>query len=224
MECGQTATWGTSNKRRRYLRQVVYFIRNGGMGYNGAGPTSKANADSIFEISGADRHMVMPIPVDVGDTADPAAFFVARRFRGAGTRQVLQGSGTSLRPIRFAYAIGATGLHAVRGEQRRVIVVILGDAPVPDVSAHSVATVRRFLERMGVPLHVWSLIGKRPELEEVWGEVKDVSKTSVLTEATQELRRELESQRIAWLPVAPPDAFRTTADECCAFTPLARAE
>jgi len=205
-------------------KSVVYFVRNGGRGFNGAQPTSKAKGDSIFEISGADIHVVMPIPVDVGDTSDPAAFFVARRFQSAGTRQVLQATGTPLRPIRFADAIGATGLHAVRGEQRRVIVVILGDAPVPDVSAHSVATVRRFLERMGVPLHVWSLVGKRPELEAVWGEVKDVSKTSVLTAATEELRRELESQRIAWLPVAPLDAFRTTADERCAFTPLARAE
>lgn len=127
-------------------------------------------------------------------------------------------------PIRFADAIGATGLRAVRGEQRRVIVVILGDAPAQDVSAHSVATVRRFLERMGVPLHVWSLVGRKPKLEAVWGEVKDVSRMSVLTAATEELRRELESQRIAWLPVAPLDAFRTTADERCAFTPLARAE
>lgn len=205
-------------------QSVVYFVRNGGRGFNGALPTSKAKSDSIFTISGADLHIVNPIPHPVGDASDPAGIFFARKFGGEGTRQLLQMSATPDRPIRLADAIAATALRAVRGEQRRAIVVILGDAAVPDESAHSVATVRRYLKRMGVPLHVWSLIGKRPELEAVWGEVKDVSKTSVLTEATEELRRELESQRIAWLPVAPLAAFRTTADERCAFMPLARAE
>jgi hypothetical protein len=204
---------------------VVYFIRNGGRGFNGAMPTSKAKGDALFVISGADLRLVHPISRGVGgDPSDPAAFFFGGKFGGEGTRQLLQMTGTPNRPVRLADAIGATGLRAVRGEQRRVIVVILGDSPARDESAHSVATVRRYLERIGVPLHVWSLVGKRPELEAVWGEVKDVSKTSVLARATEELRRELESQRIAWLPVAPLDAFRATADERCAFTPLAHAD
>jgi hypothetical protein len=203
---------------------AVYFIRNGGRGFNGAAPTSKAKSDSIFTISGADIRVVSTRSVDVGDKSDPAAFFIASKFWGEGTRQLLQGTGTPRGPIRFADAIGATGLRAIRGEQRRVVVVILGDAPAPDVSAHSITAVRRYLERLGVPLHVWSLVGKRPELEAIWGEVKDVSKTSVLATATEELRRELESQRIAWVPVAPLEAFRITADERCAYTPLARAQ
>ena len=114
-------------------------------------------------------------------------------------------------------------MSVLRGGQRRVIVVVLGDAPARDRSLHSPAVIRRYLERVGVPLRVWSLTGPRPDLVDTWGEVRDVSTAAGLLAATDDLRRELDSQRVAWMPVAPLDAFRVIANADCAYEPLAGA-
>lgn len=86
---------------------------------------------------------------------------------------------------------------------------------------HSPAVIRRYLERIGVPLRVWSLTGPRPDLAATWGEARDVSTSAALLAATEDLRKELESQRVAWLPVAPLDAFRVVTSADCAYAPLA---
>jgi hypothetical protein len=88
---------------------------------------------------------------------------------------------------------------------------------------HSPAVVRRYLQRIGVPLRVWSLTGPRPDLAESWGEVRDVSTQAGLLTATVEVRNDLESQRVAWLPVQALDAFHIIATEDCAYAPLAGA-
>jgi hypothetical protein len=73
-----------------------------------------------------------------------------------------------------------------------------------------------------VPFRIWSLNGPRPEICELWGEeVRDVSTAAALLAATEDLRKELESQRVAWLPVGPLDAFRVVTSADCAYAPLA---
>jgi hypothetical protein len=72
-----------------------------------------------------------------------------------------------------------------------------------------------------VPLRVWSLTGARPDLADTWGEVRDVSTSAGLLAATEDVRQELDSQRMAWLPVAPLDAFKVSATADCAYEPLA---
>ena len=103
------------------------------------------------------------------------------------------------------------------------MIVVLGSTPAPDASEHSPAVIRRYLQRVGVPLRVWSLTGPRPDLAETWGEVRDVSTQAELVKATEDLRQELDSQRVAWVPVAPLNAVRVTANADCAYEPLAGA-
>lgn len=122
----------------------------------------------------------------------------------------------------FAHAVAAAAMRALRQEQRRAIVYALGKSDGPDHSAIDAAAVRRYLDRVGVPLYVWSFTGPRPELADTWGEVQDVSTPERLGEATARLRADLDSQRVAWLPAAPLDAYRATASDDCAYLPLAK--
>ena len=104
-----------------------------------------------------------------------------------------------------------------------MVVVVIGSAPAPDVSVHRPDLMRRYLERVGVPLRVWSLTGPRPDLAESWGEVIDVSTAAQLLAATEDLRQELSSQRVAWLPVSTVNAYRVVVNKDCAYEPLAGA-
>lgn len=122
----------------------------------------------------------------------------------------------------FAHAVGAAAMRALRHEQRRAIIYVLGKSDAPDQSAIDAPAVRRYLERVGVPLYVWSFTGPRPELADTWGEVHDVSTPGHLGDATAQLRADLDSQRVAWLPAPPLDAYRATASDDCAYLPLAK--
>ncbi|HEX8408092.1 MAG TPA: hypothetical protein VF883_04470 [Thermoanaerobaculia bacterium] len=122
----------------------------------------------------------------------------------------------------FAHAVAAAAMRALRQEQRRAIIYVLGKSDAADQSAIDAPAVRRYLQRVGVPLYVWSFTGPRPELAETWGEVQDVSTPERLGEATAGLRADLNSQRVAWLPAPPLDAYRATASDDCAYLPLAK--
>ncbi|MGH9317459.1 MAG: hypothetical protein ACRD1P_10160 [Thermoanaerobaculia bacterium] len=96
---------------------------------------------------------------------------------------------------RFADAAAVAGLHAFSGYSRRAVVVVLADTP--DHSLHAPGTVRRYLERIRVPLFIWSL-GSSVSRKE-WGAVEDISSPARLEEAVKRLRQELESQWVVWL-------------------------
>jgi hypothetical protein len=113
---------------------------------------------------------------------------------------------------RFADAVAVAAVQALDGVKRRAVVLVLSGER--DDSRHSPAVVRRYLERIGVPLHVWSLVGATPEMTAAWGEVKDVSNPDHLRIATEELRADLERQRIAWLPLQPIEALRAKPVSC----------
>lgn len=123
--------------------------------------------------------------------------------------------------IRFADAVAVAGVHAAKSGKRRAVVLVLG-ADGPDVSRHHPRSVRRYLEAVGVPLMIWSLKGPRPDLQELWGEVRDVSTLDKLNTATIELNRALDEQRIAWLATGPLAALKATSRPECRYEPVAR--
>jgi hypothetical protein len=120
--------------------------------------------------------------------------------KGAGRRQ-------------YADAVAVAGVKAMAGAHRRAVVLAIGTGL--DGSRYDGRTVRRYLDRIGVPLFVWSLTGPRPELEPSWGEILDVSSQAKLQTATDLLRKTLATQRIAWLDADPIRALRATVKASC---------
>jgi hypothetical protein len=125
-------------------------------------------------------------------------------------------------PRRFADAVGVAGLNAITGAHRRAVVLV--PSGHDDASAHSVASVRRYLASTGVPLFVWSLTGPRPDLRDTWGDVEDISSLPKLKAAADRLRADLASQRIAWVAADPITALRIQSTGRCGITPLASAK
>ncbi|HSY52015.1 MAG TPA: hypothetical protein VLC46_24645 [Thermoanaerobaculia bacterium] len=124
-------------------------------------------------------------------------------------------------PRRAADAVGVAGLNAITGSHRRAVVLVL--SPFKDTSTHSGASIRTYLASIGVPLFVWSPAGPRPELEEEWGHIQDVSSLPKLRVAAGLLRAELSTQRVAWVAARPVNAFRIESTGRCGIVPLARA-
>jgi hypothetical protein len=101
------------------------------------------------------------------------------------------------RPACVADTVAVAGLHAFASYRARAVVLLLIDAR--DASRHSPQDVRRFLERLRVPLFVWSLDDLGGETKRRWGEVAPVDYDSAIEEAVHALRRSLATQRIVWV-------------------------
>lgn len=103
----------------------------------------------------------------------------------------------SLPRQRFADATAVAGLVAYGSSSRRAVVLVLGTPT--DGSGHSPETVRRYLETLRVPLHVWSLVdpATRPEFAR-WGTVVHIASVEKLRKAFLDLKAELRSQRVVW--------------------------
>jgi len=111
--------------------------------------------------------------------------------------RTLPDPGTS--PPRLADAVAVAGLDALAGNRRRAVILVLPSAAA-DASQHDAAMVRRYLESIRVPLHVWSLAPPPYSAEAaVWGEVEDASSLYRMQLAYDRLRRDLAAQRIVWL-------------------------
>jgi hypothetical protein len=98
-------------------------------------------------------------------------------------------------PRRVADAVAAAAqIVAAKGRPRAV--VLIKDRDTKDVSAHRPESVRRYLERMHVPLLVWS-----PERskKDPWGDVLNISSEQELLRAVLQLRRALDDQHLVWL-------------------------
>ena len=96
---------------------------------------------------------------------------------------------------RIADAVASAGLAAVNGNRRRAVVLILSGEE-KDASQYDVAQVRRFLAALRVPLFVWSLGEPRPgSTAAAWGAV-DVAMVRHLYAAVNQVKDELDSQRI----------------------------
>ncbi len=101
-------------------------------------------------------------------------------------------------PRRFADAVAVAGLQAYAGHSRRAVVLVLGGS-LRDDSRYAPDAVRRYLERIHVPLHVWSLESAEADSASAWGEREEVSSLSKLGRAVARLKEDLEAQHIVWL-------------------------
>jgi hypothetical protein len=138
-----------------------------------------------------------------------------------GTQALLTGrGGPKKNEQRYADAVAVSGVYAALGARRRAVVLVVGANP--DKSKQSPAVVRRYLERIGVPFRVWSLVGAKSDVTKVWSDVIDISSAAKLQRATEELQQELERQRVAWLPLEPLDALKVESAEGCGLIPVAR--
>jgi hypothetical protein len=201
---------------------LALFVLNGGRGILKRLDTPEHRGVGLFGLNDADIAIMNPVAEVIQRPGNLTRLFNSHSVKG-GTQRVLATTSTPDGPAQIADAVGAAALRALQGGKRRVVVVVIGNTPAPDVSAHQPSVMRRYLERVGVPLRVWSLVGARPDLAETWGEVRTISTTADLLAATEDLRRELDSQRVAWVPVAPLSAVRVVANADCAYEPLAGA-
>ena len=120
---------------------------------------------------------------------------------------------------RFTDAVAVAGIRAVTAAQRRAVIYVLDDHD--DASRNSPASVRRYLDTLGVPFFVWSRVGPYPTIASVWGPVDDISTYAKLATATTRVRRALDEQRIGWVDVDPLEALRLKASPRCGLETLA---
>ncbi len=103
---------------------------------------------------------------------------------------------------RIADAVAVAGLQAAAENDRRAVVLVL-DGEAQDVSRYDIATVRRYLESIRVPLFVWSLYGGNDPGTAAWTtgaeKADDISTLLKLERAVARLKAELAGQRIVWL-------------------------
>ncbi len=143
------------------------------------------------------------------------AFLMLSYGEGGGQRWASQPNGY----LRFADAVAVAGLNASSGAHRRAVVLVLSKSA--DHSTMEPASVRRYLEAIGVPLFVWSLTGPRPDLAQSWGEGDDISSMKLFGDAVDRLRASLASQHVVWVASDPLNALHLEADPRCGITPLA---
>lgn len=134
------------------------------------------------------------------DAAEGGVYFhlVRQRFRARGFQ-------------RLADAVAVAGLQAAGRHRRRAVVLVLSAEPTDD-SRLDVDVVRRYLERLRVPLVVWSSRSASSSSEnapapdaEPWGTAVDISTMSKLEKAVRGLDRLLDEQATVWLEgIHPP--------------------
>ncbi|HEX4954559.1 MAG TPA: hypothetical protein VF017_14295 [Thermoanaerobaculia bacterium] len=120
--------------------------------------------------------------------------------REAGVYWLLQGVRLARKPEtaqRLSEAVVVAGLSASNRARRRAVVLVLGRR-AEDHSALPPIEARRYLSALSVPLLVWSL-DRASDHEAAWGEVVDVSTLARLGQAVEDLRNDLERQRIVWV-------------------------
>ena len=87
-----------------------------------------------------------------------------------------------------------------------------------DLSTNNPEVVRRYLERLGVPLFVWSLGHIEPR---GWGKVVDITSRYNLTTAVDAVKSALRKQRIAWVAADPLESLRIEGNDRCGLKPAA---
>jgi len=113
---------------------------------------------------------------------------------------------------RYADAVAVAGMLAAARGTRRAVVLFLQRGPA-DASSRDAASVRAYLQSIGVALHVWAVAPTR-EQRQAWGDVSDVSRPWDLANATKKLRADLASQTVVWLATDPWHALRAAAKPC----------
>ena len=122
-------------------------------------------------------------------------------------------------PRQFADAVAVAAMATLEKEHRRAVVLVL--SKFADTSLYSPATVRAYLEEVGVPLFVWSPDGPRPDLAAAWGRIDDISTQSGMQTAVARLNASLATQRVVWVAAEPLTALRAESSATCGLTPVA---
>jgi hypothetical protein len=206
-------------------RATIFFIQNGEPG--------ETVRDRLHESVTDRQEFIFPdvdlAVVDAGaravavdDNAITELFSGVIDMNSFGILGILLRDRPAAKSARVGDAVASSALAALRRGRRAIVLVVGEHDAASDVSIHSPATVRRYLERVGVPFRVWSLGGATRELEAQWGEVEDVSHRQKLIMTIVRLRRELNQQRVAWLPLPPYAAFQARTTRDCAYEMLAK--
>jgi hypothetical protein len=105
----------------------------------------------------------------------------------------------SLPQQRFTDAVATAGLQAFASGRRRAVVLVLGSRAA-DASTLSPEAVRSYLDKLRIPLHVWTLVepASRPEIAR-WRNVEEVDSLWRLQRAFDRLEDDLDSQRVVWI-------------------------
>jgi hypothetical protein len=111
---------------------------------------------------------------------------------------------------RIADAVAVAGLTAARDGRRRAVVLLLGPG-AKDGSRLSPDEAARFLARLGVPLHVWSIGARRSPEAERWGHGKAVLVDRGIGLELEKLLEILDRHRVFWVEGAhlPQDVSLT---------------
>ncbi|HEY6930338.1 MAG TPA: hypothetical protein VJA66_11730 [Thermoanaerobaculia bacterium] len=99
--------------------------------------------------------------------------------------------------LRFADAVAVAGLQAFQSYNRRAVLLVIG-AKSKDTSLYDPATVIGYLQRINVPLYVWSLVEPSKRGSGGWSNVADVSSAAKMRPAFDRLKEDLDSQWIVW--------------------------
>ncbi len=119
----------------------------------------------------------------------------------------------------FGAAVAVAGLTAYERQRRRAVVLLLG-SEVPVEGPITPDQSRRYLERLKVPLFIWT-VDPRPGAPSVWGEPVGVASPKKLKAAFKEVSAVLDRQWIVWLDGThlPQDIRLSSAAKGIALTP-----
>lgn len=150
--------------------------------------------------------MVWPIPTEVPDRDAWNVLFETTGVEGPSISLfdvVMSAHGPNHPPAprRYADATAVAGVRAAASGSRRAVVLLLTSAD-DDRSVRSAESVRRYLERIHVPLYVWSLGEVTSPLRlpaSAWGDFADVSRAGKFLDAVNRLLEDLDRQSVVWL-------------------------
>lgn len=95
--------------------------------------------------------------------------------------------------LRYTDAVAVAGLEAAATGHRRAVVLVLG-GETAEQSRYTPAEVRRYLDGLGVPLHVWNLDDTSPAGR--WEEAADVREIRL---GLPRLKNDMDRQLIVWV-------------------------
>ena len=165
-----------------------------------------ARAETRLEIE--DRiQLVWPLAKEIPDqSASNVLFDTAEIIHGVSTNFLFALLKSGRAPAgagdrRFADAVAVAGVSAAANGSRRAVVLVLGEGD-QDHSSRAPSSIRRYLERIHVPLYVWSLSrGTPPKLPPAaeWNEYDDISTVGKLHDAASRVQNDLSRQSIVWI-------------------------
>lgn len=99
---------------------------------------------------------------------------------------------------RLADAVAVAALTAAEGNRRRAVVLVLGPSAKDD-SLVTPEEAARFLGRIGVPLHVWSIGEAASPEASRWPTARTIASAADLDAAVRDLTAAAARQRIVWV-------------------------